>query len=138
MMTGEVHGRRGFTLLEAVLAVSLLAAVMIVCVGIRAQALAGARRFDERHAVHRDTTAVFEMLSAGLLGRPEVDPETFTRTWKGTYLGEAFTLTARRVIVPNPVFEPNRVHPEPMSDRIVMWRYDLQFRGRASTFWWHR
>lgn len=131
----RVHG---FTLLEAVLALAILSAVAVVCVGIRTQSLSSARRVEERHAEQRDTQAIFEMLTSGLLPPPEIEDDSFARRWKGEYLGFPYELGATRETMPNPVFRNDRVDSAELSDRIVMWRYTLSYRGRESEFLWHR
>jgi prepilin-type N-terminal cleavage/methylation domain-containing protein len=128
---------RGFTLLEAVLALAILSAVAVVCVGIRTQSLSSARRMEERHAEQRDTQAIFEMLTAGLLPPPEAEKDSFVRRWKGEYLGFPYELEAARETMPNPVFRGDRADSAGLSDRIVMWRYTLSYRGKESEFLWH-
>ncbi|MBL8746466.1 MAG: prepilin-type N-terminal cleavage/methylation domain-containing protein [Phycisphaerae bacterium] len=132
------RSKAGFTLLEAVLALAILSAVAVVCVGVRTQSLASARRMEVRNAEHRDTQAIFEMLTAGLLPPPESEKDSLTRRWTGEYQGAPYILEATQVTRPNPVYTSERKDAAPLSDRIIVWRYTLTYRGRSSEFWWHR
>lgn len=117
---------------------AILAAATIACVGLRAQSLAAGRRIETRLAANRDTQAIFDMAVAGLLPRPQVDPETLTRRWQGDHLGHPFELTAERTTLPNPVYRSERADAAKLSDRIVMWRYQLSYRGRTTEYLWHQ
>lgn len=130
--------RAAFTLLEAVLALAILSAVAVVCVGVRTQSLSSARRMESRASAQRDVQAIFEMLTAGLLPPAAVDKESRARLWRGEYLGVEYELIAAPETLPNPVFDAERPEAKTMSDRIVMYRYRLTYRGRESEFWWHR
>ncbi len=123
--------RRGFTLLEAVLALAILSAVMVVCLGLRAQALASAARITAGQRAQRGTQEVYESLVAGLLPDPEVDEETGARTWRGERLGRPFVLIARPAEVRNPVagLFPDRE----LGDRVRLWRYELVFGDESGT-----
>lgn len=130
---------RGFTLLEAVLALAILSAAMIVCLEMRAQSMAMGARMAERHATFRDEQAIFEMVTAGLLEElPGVRGQGASRSWQGEHLGRPFRLTARAVTVENPAASLLIGEERRLSDRIVMWRYELEYRGRVSEFMWHR
>lgn len=140
----RARGSRGFTLLEAVLAVAILAGVAMVCVTIRTQMLASARRMEARHERQRDTQAIFDMLTSGMLPPIEGDADAGVRHWKGEYLGQVYSIEGVRTTVPNPVARVAAAQPkvedrsQALSDQIVMWRYTLEFRGVKTEFWWHR
>lgn len=127
---------RAFTLLEAVLAVAILAAVLVVCLGMRAQHMSSMRRVAEFHRAQRDAEAVFEMATANLLPAPKVEEESLVRTWTGDYLGEAYVLTARPIAQPNPVVLTDRTVK--LAPVLYLWKYELAYRGRTTEFLWNR
>lgn len=128
----------GFTLLEAVMALAILGAVCIVCVGMRAQALAAQRRIAARHAREADARAVFEALVNGLLPRETVDGERGVRRWEGEHVGERWVLEARRVTMANPLYVADEESSAGLSPQIYMWRYTLESHGGVTEFYWHR
>lgn len=130
--------RRGFTLLEAVLAIAILSSVTIVCVGMRAQSLASSRRIEARHALQRDTQTIFDMLTAGLLPPSESASDAGVRRWRGEHQGSTYEIEGTRATLPNPVAGGIQDKEHPLSDRVVMWRYTLKYRGVETEFWWHR
>jgi type II secretory pathway pseudopilin PulG len=132
------RGAAAFTLLEAVLALAILSSLVVVAMSIRAQSLAQTQRLEARAAAQRETQAIIDMAHAGLLPDPEVDPRTLARTWRWTHLGEPFTLTATRHEAPNPAGALTAPGGRPLSDRIVLWRYELDYRGLTTEFYWHR
>lgn len=144
MIRPRDYRRGGFTLLEAVLALAILSAVMVVCLGMRSQALGANTRLSARHAEQRDTQAIFDMVSAGLMPNPIVDKESGARRWRGEYLGAEYELAAQRVNLPNPVASLPAAaaalakEKSGLSERMFMWRYELKYRGRTSEFLWHR
>ncbi|MDX2115432.1 MAG: prepilin-type N-terminal cleavage/methylation domain-containing protein [Planctomycetota bacterium] len=130
---------RGFTLIEAVLAMALLAGVMMACLGLRGQALAQQERARARHALLREGEAIFEMFTSGLLGRPEVTQgETLERRWKGEHLGKPYVLVGRRVVRENPAASALPESVVKLSDRVLVWRYELEYRGSKLEFIWPR
>lgn len=132
--------RRGFTLLEAILALTILSSVVIVCVGMRAGAMARADRLERRDAAQRDAQAIFEMATSNLLPPPIVSEDRLTRTWRGEHLGAPYTLQASLTSVANPVAPVAPTTQLRLSDQIFVWRYTLTFEGRPdrAEFLWHR
>lgn len=129
---------RAFTLLEAVLAMAILAAVTVVCVGLRAQSLAAGVKIELRLGDERETQAIFEMVTNGLLPPAEVGEDSLVKRWRGEHLGAEYTLKATRETLVNPMYSSERPESAGLSERIVMWRYVLSFRGRETEFMWHR
>lgn len=129
-MIGRRDRRRGFTLLEAILALAILAAVMVVCLAMRAQALASSARIAASQWAQRGTQELYESLVAGILPDPEIDNDTGVRTWRGEHLGRPFIMTARPATVPNPVagLFPDRE----MGERVRLWRYELVYGSDAA------
>lgn len=135
-MVGVSKPTRAFTLLEAVLALAIIASVIVVCLGMRAQALAASQRIAADQQSDRVVQEVYESLVAGLLKDPEIDPDTGMRTWTGERLGEEFTLTATLTTAPNPIV--GLIEDKEMGDRVRVWRYQLQCAGRTTEFYWRR
>ncbi len=133
-----VSGRaaRAFTLLEAILALAIIAAVIIVCLGLRSQALASSYRISTGHQAERIVQEVYESLVSGLLPDPEVDPDTGKRIWRGERLGHEYTLVGQITDVPNPVFGLSDTRE--FGDRVRIWRYELQCAGQTTEFYWRR
>lgn len=127
---------RGFTLLEAILALAIIASVIIVCLGLRAQALGASQRVARDQQSDRVVQEVYESLVAGLLGDPRVDSDTGARTWTGERMGHAFTLVGKIVEAPNPVV--GLIRDQEMGDRVRVWRYEMQCAGRVTEFYWRK
>lgn len=127
--------RRGFTLIEAIVSLVILAAACIACMQIRGQSLASRTRMAHQQQIDRATDAVFQMLVSGLLPKPTRDQETGKPVWKGEHLGKPFTITREKAVVANPVVGQvaYAVAPE-----VSVWRYTLSYEGRTSTFYWNR
>lgn len=130
--------QRAFTLLEAVLAMAILAGVAVVCVGLRAQSLASGSKLEARLSDERETQAIFEMATSGLLPPAELSGDGVVRRWAGEHMGTPYTLKATRESVRNPMEGAHGADAAGLSGRIVMWRYVLTIRGRETEFWWHR
>lgn len=128
--------RRAFTLLEAILALAIIASVIVVCLGLRAQSLSASRRIAADQQSDRVVQEIYESLVAGLLQDPVIDPDTGVRTWTGERMGEEFTLTATRTVVPNPVV--GLIKDKEMGDQVRVWRYQLQCAGRTAEFYWRK
>ncbi len=100
------RSRRAFTLLEAVLALGILAMVAAAVLQLRGQSLATAANLAERRSLARETDALVDMLHAGALGQPEPAPALGPAgaVWRGQHHGKPFEI--RRVVVetPNPAF----------------------------------
>ncbi len=125
----------GFTLLEAIVALVILAAACIACLQIRTQAIASHDRLARQQQIDRATDAVFQMLVNGLLPKPEKARDSGRPVWKGEHLGKPFAITRERVSVANPVAGQvgYAVAPE-----VSVWRYALAYEGRTSHFYWNR
>ncbi len=129
--------RLSFTLLEAVLAVAILAAASIACLGVRAQAASAERRIAERHRIDRDTQAIFDLLTAGLLPPPTSDDGAGQREWRVTWLERPVVVRAERVEAANPV---RAWGVSPRAERVSLVRYRVRFdgSGEEAEFLWDR
>ena len=135
-MVKPAMARRAFTLLEAILALAIITAVIVVCLGLRAQALGASRRIAMDQQSDRVVQEVYECLVAGLLEDPVVDPDTGVRTWTGERLGEPFTLTATFTDAPNPIFGVDE--DKKVGDRVRVWKYRMECAGRTTEFYWRK
>jgi hypothetical protein len=123
----------GFTLLEAILALGILAAATIVSLDIRAQMLRSGTRLREVQREDRDHEALFEMLVSGMLDEPRIDEER-GYIWEGEFLGAKYRITRSVTTVPNPMV--GEVAYEVYS-RVPVIEYRIEHRDRTSTFLWH-
>lgn len=128
--------RRAFTLLEAILALAIIAAVIVVCLGLRAQALGASHRITRDQQSERVVEEIYESLVAGLLDDPVTDPDTGARTWTGERLGEPFTLVGSLTLAPNPLLGVFK--DKEMGDSVRVWRYRLECAGRTTEFYWRK
>jgi hypothetical protein len=123
----------GFTLLEAILALGILAAATIVSLDIRAQMLRSGIQLREVQREDRDHEALFEMLVSGMLDDPRIDEET-GYTWEGEFLGARYRITRSVTTVPNPML--GEVAYE-VHSRVPVIAYRIEHRDRTSSFLWH-
>jgi type II secretory pathway pseudopilin PulG len=127
--------RRAFTLLEAILALGILSAAVIVCVGVRGQVILGAQRLREVQRQDRADDGLFQMLINQTIDEPSVDDRLGTLVWRGTYLGTPYEIERRGVSFPNPMAGQVRYD---VSDRVRLVRYAITYDGRESEVLWHR
>lgn len=125
----------GFTLLEAVVALGILSAAMIVILQIRAQVMgvgADVRRVAD---AQREQEMLFQMLINGALPNPRSDPETGVTYWEGRELGGDYRITRRLVEVSNPVYGQLNAEMQPT---VYVVQYTIEFKGRTSEYFWNR
>jgi prepilin-type N-terminal cleavage/methylation domain-containing protein len=130
---------RGFTVIEAVVALTILAMVAGACLELRAQSLRQAQSIQKRHELARRADAVFELARAGQLGPgllvDEDDPES-GRLWTGERSGDRYRLVKETVLVDNPLHDPllgsRAVYPE----RVAVRRYTLELAGETFITEW--
>lgn len=127
---------RGFTLLEAVLALAMLSGVLSVCLTLRAQSMSHAQRLERRHSADLGAQAIFDLAAAGLLGPPTVDEETGARTWRGEHLGRPYVVHAQRRVRANPLAATAALGTVASSVRV--WIYRVDYAERPTEFLWYR
>ena len=134
---------RAFTLLEAVLALAILSSVLVVCLSVRAEALAQRARLTTRLDAGQECEAIFEAIIGGVLPPSSIDPESGVRRWEGERAGfaggrpggRAFVVEARRIEAASPLAsDPTR----PRAASVFVWRYEVSFEGEKKEFLWHR
>lgn len=125
----------GFTLLEAVIALTLLSSACVTCLTLRSQSIANRERIARQQQLDRDADAVFQMFVGGLLPAPERDPKTGAMSWKGEHLGREYTLTRQLVSMSNPLSGKLAYETLPS---VTVWRYEITINKRTTHFYWHR
>ena len=125
---------RGFTLLEAILALGILTAATIVALDMRAQMLRSGERVRAVQREDRDHEALFEMLVSGMLEDPRID-ERDGYVWEGKFLDKDYRITRRIDSVPNPM--RGEVAYE-VASRVGVFRYRIEYDDREATVIWHQ
>lgn len=129
------RARRGFTLLEAVLAMAILSSVLVVALGVRAQSMSLATRLDADRRALIGQEELFAMVLEGLLPLSQNDARSRTRTWSGEHMGLPYLIVATPVDITTPLPEEVR---GTLAPGVVMFRYTLTYAGRESEVLWHR
>ncbi|MEC9374532.1 MAG: prepilin-type N-terminal cleavage/methylation domain-containing protein [Planctomycetota bacterium] len=118
---------RGFTLLEAVIAVVILAGVAATCVQLRVQNLRIAAAVedagDDRRAIEDLLLLAESGQLPGQIGPAEDDPKMTIR-WRGEWLGHEFTCERTRIALPNPTANASE---RGLARTIVLDQYTLQY-----------
>jgi len=134
-----VHRVRGFTLLEAVLAVVILAAAVMAALGIRAQSMIASQNMLIVQRAERDAQALFDLAIAGMLGKADsLDAELGLTIWSGEVgidLKRGYTVRRRPEVLPNPAHD---LVGRDAAEEVAMWRYEIEVGGREVVFLWHR
>jgi Tfp pilus assembly protein PilV len=119
------------TLLEAVIALAILSAVMIVCLDLRARMLRHTDALQRRQLVEREAQNLYIMASTGSLHDPIVDKQAGAYRWEGEHLGSRYAITAKPVAIPS----PTKPSPDaPIATAVQMWRYELAYMGETIEF----
>jgi len=124
---------RGFTLLEAVLALLVLSAVIVSVLSLRSQALAQSERISARQELERERESLFRMLLAGMLDEPTRTDDGERIVWTGTHLRHDYEIVREFVQIENPMLTTGL----PLTPEISVWKYTITLADRASTFFWH-
>jgi hypothetical protein len=126
--------RGGFTLLEAIIALSLMTVVLIASLELRVQAMKVGGQVSSAARESRHIEALFTMVINRALPQPVRDEAAGTLTWSGTYLEARYVITRRSEEVDNPL----RVLAAERSPQVTIWRYTIEYGGEQATFVWHR
>jgi prepilin-type N-terminal cleavage/methylation domain-containing protein len=127
--------RRAFTLLEAVIALAILASAIMACLQVRAQMVAGAQRQREVQRADRAEEALFQMLVNNALPPARRDAERGTFVWEGEYLGRPYRIERFPMAVRNPALGKVSY---PVSAQVTVFRYAMTYADRESEIVWHR
>ncbi len=133
--TGNRYGRRGFTLIEAVIALAIVATLFGVCLQIRTQLLRATSDAVDAQQVERLHASLFEHVDARLVAAPEARPEQGALVYTGTHHGHEYRVVVRSVTVSNPVAE--QLAYEARSE-LLMLEYTVEIAGTERVFLWHR
>lgn len=127
--------RPGFTILEAIIALAMLAAVFGVCLGLRAQSLAADRRAAAILEAERDIDALFQMAINRTLLDFEPESESGKIIWVGTHLDRPYRIERTVLIQDNPLF--GKV-PHDAAPQIGVFEYTIEYNGQTTKAMWHR
>lgn len=128
-----VRARRGFTLLEAILALGILAAATIVALEIRATMIRSDAQLRAAQREDRDHQALFEMLVSGMLEDPRID-EKLGYIWQGEFLDKDYRITRTVKAVENPMRGKVTYETAPLVGIAV---YTIEYDERSSEFIWY-
>jgi type II secretory pathway pseudopilin PulG len=124
-----------FTLLEAMIALAMLAGVFGVCLGLRSAALAADRRAAALLQTEREADALFQMVINRTLLDAEPDSTSERMVWIGTHLGEPYRIERTVAVLPNPLV--GRV-PHPTEPELALFSYSITYKGHTTQAYWHR
>lgn len=123
--------RPGFTLVEAVVALTVLFMAAGACLELRAGALARSRAIEQRQAEARRAITLIELAQAGQLDGAapldEEDPAAGT-VWAGEIAGTPYRLTRTLETVANPM---HAVDASRYPERVEVARYRLEMSGET-------
>lgn len=132
--------RSAFTLIESLVALTVLALVAGACLELRAGALAHTRTLAGRQDDQRRVKTVFDLALAGLLDAPQrVDPDDphSALVWTGERDGEQYQLLREPVVVPNPLHAPPTGDESPQfPEQSLLFQYTLEIGGGVYTMEW--
>jgi len=131
--TPRSRSRAGFTLLEAILALGILAAATIAALEIRVQMLRSGEKIRHAQREDRDHEALFEMLVSGMLEEP-VKTEERGPVWTGMFLDEPYRITRSVTLVNNPAVGAVAYEVAP---RIPVFEFRIEYAGRTTQAIWH-
>lgn len=127
--------RRGFTLLEAVLALAILAGAIMACLQVRAQIMEGTKRQRDVQRADRADEALFEMLVNNTLPEAHLDQKRGILVWDGQYLGRPYHIERTPISVDNPMIGKVAY---PVQPKVTVFRYAMRYAGRDSEIVWNR
>jgi len=111
--------RRGVTLLEAIVAMTILAGVGVATLQLRAATLAGAHEAERAAIADRGVQDLLDLAVAGLLAGG-AEQEGGALVWKGTHLGEAYVVRREVVVLPNPLYSKEQAEEDDLAPAETM------------------
>lgn len=126
---------RGLTLLEAVIALAILAMVAGAVLEMRAAALRESARIADMQRGTREVASIFRMITTNTLGQPTLDTRSSLPVWQGQHLGEPFRVERRAIRVPNPA---RTVVDAPLAAEVRVFQYTITYGPTEEVFLWHR
>lgn len=134
--------RRAFTLLESLVALTVLGLVAGACLELRAGALAHTSTLAGRQENQRSAKLLFDLAITGQLGAPtrtsKENPEAPV-IWTGEHEGQRYRLLRETVVVANPLFKASSEDERPVfPQRTALYRYTLELGDDVHTMEWTR
>lgn len=109
--------RGGFTLLEVVIAIVILATFAVACLQLRVNGLHAAKQIEKSQRSQRAIDDVLELAVNRMLPDPVVERDekgALVRiTWRGEHLGHAYECVSEVVMVPAPRLARAQTEAEP-------------------------
>lgn len=129
-----------FTLLESLVALTILAMVAAACLELRANALNHTSSLAGRQDTARLAHTIYDLAFAGLLPAPvRADPEDTESplVWTGQRDAVSYRLTREPIELQNPITAPRRTNsedqPSKFPQRVALYRYTLELEGQTFT-----
>lgn len=133
MKTAGVQSR-GFTLLEAAIALALMAMILAASLELRVQAMRTGARVGEESRAAQSIAALHTMLINRALPDPQIDSASGQPVWSGTYRGLSYVITREREGVDNPLVGADPNAPA----EVGVWRYSMTLGQEKASFLWFR
>lgn len=138
-----IRARHGlaFTLLEAIIALILIAGVASVSLQLRAQSLRGRAAAAEATARQAALDDLLHQAVHGLLPNPQVpedDAAPLAMRWTGRRAGHPYEVERALVAVPNPLAGEQRAGADPDAappQQIALVRWRATWRGETAEAW---
>ena len=131
------RGRRatGFTLLEAILALIILSAVLMICLQMRSQAITHRTAMLDRLYHDQAVDAIFQKAIHNVLPTDERTVQASVMQWEGDHLGRPYRVEKRLVNVDNPVAAEAS---QAVAESLRVFQYTIDYREQETSFYWHR
>lgn len=137
MSRGRRGGRTGFTLLEAIVALVLVASMAAAVLELQMQATRARADASVGRSHAQASEAVFTMLIERVIDPPVLDLSTGRPAWSGEYLGEPYEIARRPVLVANPVPSALPQHARTIASTVALYAYTVTYAGESTEFLWH-
>ncbi len=139
--------RRAITLLEAVIALGLIALLAAAVIQARSAAITESTRLEHIQRTNREIQSLTTALLNGALPQPtrtqtDTPNQPPIPVWTGTHLDHPYTITRTVTTLPNPIAQTNTSDDDPTTpstpDSIALFQYTIEYRGETHTFTNHR
>jgi hypothetical protein len=124
--------RAAFTLLESIIAITILTAVVVVCLQVRAQSLRTLRGIEIDRRADLASQSIFDTVIAGALPEPQSGDGVVI--WTGDHLGRPYRVERVRVERSSPV-SAGEARLAPV---VRVFEYRVRYDERLTTFLWWR
>jgi type II secretory pathway pseudopilin PulG len=120
--------QRAVILLEAIIALVVIAGVAGACLSLRSRAIRQRIAVQQTLEIEDALSSIMTLATSGLLDTPSVETDdsgASRRVWRGDWNDEPYTVTAQIVDVGNPLIAQSADAPV----LIPMRRWTVEFRG---------